>query len=217
MGKTYVAAGLAAALRRRGADVGVMKPFSAGPGGAADARMLARAAGSSDPARLINPQHFAIAASPHTARRVLGTRPRTGAVLAAFRRLCAAHEVVVAEGMGGVMVPITRRYYVADLVREMGAGALIVAGNRVGSINHAVMTAGECKRRRVRTLGFVINATDPRGYEPAGMARDLASLTGLRTFGALRRVRGGERALWAAFERDVDVAALVRRVRGRPR
>ncbi len=214
VGKTYVAAGLAAAARMMGADVGVMKPFAAGSAGRGryasdDAGILSEAAGSDDPESLVNPQFFPIPASPYTAWKRLKTRPRVRTVLSRFRRLQKMHQVVVVEGMGGVMTPILGDYYVADLIRDMGIPAVVVAGSRIGTVNHTVMTCHACRERGIPLRGIVINAFGG-GYRAADLARDLEGLTGERVVGTIPAIRDlGGPSLYRAFRRNVDLEALL--------
>ena len=158
IGKTFVAAGLAALLRGRGLDVGVMKPYSAGTREgrghpSADAHVLAGAAGV-DAGEDINPVHQDLAAPPYADYLETGQRQDPARVVERYRSLARLHEVMVVEGMGGSMVPILADYFMADLARDMGLPVLVVAGNRVGSINHVVMTVNSCRSRGGARAGY---------------------------------------------------------------
>lgn len=204
VGKTTVAAGLAAALRAGGVNVGAMKPFAAGKRQAsgfasADAEALARAAGTeADGEALVNPQFFDFAASPYTAAIECGAEADVGAALAAHRELASRHDAVIVEGMGGVMVPIRAGYHVADLAAEMGTGALLVCPRRVGCVSHAIMSAGALAGRGVRVAGIVINETGGEMYPEAVLRRDLEALTGLRVLASLRHLDAADPAAAAS-------------------
>ncbi len=190
VGKTAVSAGLARAASDRGIDIGVMKPFAASGvrPGFDDADILASAARTGDPRSLINPQFFSVPASPYTAARVLGARADVATVLARFGELQRLHESVIVEGMGGIMTPILGDYFVADLIREMGLRALIITGNRIGTINHTVMTIRTCKEYKIPIRGIIINMLDRTGYDSAGLTQDLGELTGCNILGAVPRL-----------------------------
>ena len=212
VGKTYVAAGLAAAMRARGADVGVMKPFAAGEAQegryrSGDAEILARAAGSDDPEDLVNPQFIPIPASPYTARDRLGIEPDVRAALSAFGRLAGMHEAVLVEGMGGMMTPIRRDYFVADLAADMGIPAVIVASSRIGTINHSVMTVGACRERGARVAGIIINS-HRGGYDPGGLRRDLEGLLDVPVLGSVPGVDLADPGLAGVFEAGLDLGPL---------
>lgn len=188
VGKTYVAAGLAASLRASGKDVGVMKPLASGipeEGGlfkSGDVRILQEASGSKDPEEAMNPEFFPIMASPYAAQARLGRKPDVKRIIEEFCSLRQMHQVLIVEGIGGVMTPILEGYYVADLVRDMSVPALIVASNRLGSINHTVMTCMACRSCGVRVRGILVNCFED-GYEPSEICRDLGELTGKKVFG----------------------------------
>lgn len=155
IGKTVVAAGLAAALRRRGIDAGVMKPVSCGDRD--DARFLTRAAGVTDPLDLVNPLFFKRPLAPSVAaaaeRRAVDLRP----VWAAYRSLSAAHERLVLEGVGGLLVPIRERWTVAHLAKRLRLPLLIVTRPRLGTLNHTALTVLAARAFGLRILGLVVN------------------------------------------------------------
>ena len=189
IGKTYVAAGIATTLRVSGTDVGVMKPFAAGDAQKSgfksdDAQILRRAAQIKDPESLVNPQFFSIEASPYTAQKKLGINPDIQMVIKCFKRLSEIHDMLVVEGIGGVMTPITENYFVADMIVQMNIPAIIVAGSRIGTINHTIMTCLACKERGVKIKGIIINDFD-RGYDVSELAKDLECLTGVNVLGSI--------------------------------
>lgn len=220
VGKTLIAAGIARAASDAGADVGVMKPFASAEAAAPgrfrsdDAAALAEAARSGDPEELVNPQFFATPASPYTAARRLGARADVGAALAAYGRLAGMHDVMVVEGAGGAMAPILEGYFMADLARDMGLPALVVSGNRIGSISHAVMTVMACRARGLRVAGVVVSCPDPGGYPAGELAGDLGRLAGAPVLGAVPRLAGaGPDAAAAAVREAVGLERLGIRAR----
>lgn len=214
VGKTYVAAGLAACLRKMGVDVGVMKPFAAGTAQkkgymSEDVEVLSNAAGVSDDEGLVNPQFFPIPASPYTAWKNLKTRPKVSTVLSSFKKLQKLHDVVLVEGIGGLMTPILRDYFVADLIKEMRIPAVIVTRSRIGTVNHTVMTCRMCKRFRIPLRGIIINDFDGAGYPAKELARDLQDLTGIRVLGSVPFIKDvGGASVYRVFRRGVDLAGL---------
>ena len=216
VGKTYVAAGLAVALRKSGIDVGVMKPFAAGTAQkkgfkSEDAEVLARASQTSDPEPLVNPQFFPVPASPYTAWRSLKTRPKVGSVLSAYGKLSKLHSMLLVEGMGGIMTPILKNYFVADLIKDMKIPAILVAGTRVGTVNHAVMTAQMCQKYRIPVKGIIINDFDSGGYKAKELARDLKSLTGMPVLGSIPFIRDmGDSSLYRIFRKNLDMGPILR-------
>src|SRR5262247_1970348 len=142
VGKTLVAGGIAAALARRGIDVGVMKPFATGAirvGGrlvSEDAQFLKKAAGVDDPLDLINPSCLQPPLAPAMAARIAKKPIDLDKVWAAWRTLKARHSTMIVEGVGGLLVPLVTGFTVADLARRWNLPLVIVTRPTLGTINH---------------------------------------------------------------------------------
>lgn len=214
VGKTRVATGLAVTLRMMGVDVGVMKPFAAGDAQKSgfkseDAYMLRQAARSDDSESLINPQFFPIHASPYTAQTNLGISPDMNAVMDGYHKLSEIHDMVVVEGIGGVMTPISNEYFVASLIAEMKIPAVVVAGSKVGTINHTVMTCMACRHYGVRIKGIVINDFGD-GYPISDLGRDLKDLTGVRILGSIPFIKdASDKAICETFRGMLDMERIM--------
>ena len=161
VGKTLVAAGLAAWCRARGIDVGIMKPIATGGRVSADAVQLAHAAAVDDPPALISPVCFREPLAPFVAAQRAGTSIRWSAIRRAFMQLRQRHRFVIVEGVGGLLVPLARRKTVADLIRLLGLPVLVVARRSLGTLNHTLLTVQEARRQELQVLGVILNAADP--------------------------------------------------------
>lgn len=157
VGKTYVACALARALRARGVSCGVFKPVSSG--GREDADALIAAAGVSDTLDTVNPVALAWPLAPLVSARRERKTISLASVRAAFRVISRRHAYTVVEGAGGAMVPLRRGYYVADMIRETGFPALIVARPDLGTINHTLLTIGALRAARIPVAGVIISCT----------------------------------------------------------
>lgn len=185
VGKTVVAAGLAAWCRAKGMDVGVMKPIATGGirhgtrrWVSADATRLARAAGVTpapasasggpgDPWPLINPLCYQDPLAPYAAALRTHRPVKLDAVRQAFQTLLRRHQFVIVEGIGGLLVPLTRRHTVVDLIRLLDLPVLIVSRLRLGTLNHTLLTVEHASRAGLEVLGVVLNAAEPPADEPA--------------------------------------------------
>lgn len=169
MGKTVVAAALTVCLRRRGLDVGVMKPVETGlserDSALSDAEDLRAAGGAVDPVDAISPYRFAAPLAPLAAARQAGSVIQMDRILAAYERLAAGHALMVVEGVGGVMVPIGHHFNVRDLIARLGLPAVVVGRAALGGVNHALLTVEALRQRQVAILGIVLNhpAIPPEG------------------------------------------------------
>ncbi|OGC16158.1 dethiobiotin synthase [candidate division WOR-1 bacterium RIFOXYC2_FULL_37_10] len=157
VGKTYITVLLAKYLMREGHNVGVMKPISTGSTKDDDARHLKKILHLKEPLDLINPIHLKLPLAPYSASKILKKKIALKKIFAAFKKLQKLHDIVIVEGIGGVLVPILKDYFVADLIKDMGISALIVARPGLGTINHTLLTIEALKARKIKIAGIVIN------------------------------------------------------------
>jgi dethiobiotin synthetase len=162
VGKTYVAAGIAAVLRDI-LDVGVMKPVETGcsmrKGNLVprDALRLIKASTVHDELGLVNPYRFSKPLAPYAAAGLDGKKIRINNIMKAFQVLSRRHDFMIVEGAGGIMVPLTEKDTFLDLARVMRLPVLIVARPGLGTINHTLLTIAALRARRVPIAGIVIN------------------------------------------------------------
>lgn len=163
VGKTLVASGIAAALRDRGVDVGVMKPIESGctryngklrPG---DALFLKEMAQCQDEQGLINLYALEHPLAPALAAEIEGVKISIEPVVEALSILLSRHELVIVEGVGGLLVPIYKNYFVADLAKDMSLPLIIVARSTLGTINHTLLTLSHARKEGLKILGLVMN------------------------------------------------------------
>ena len=193
VGKTIITAGMARAFADLGVKIGVMKPFAAGEQHVSDfqsedTQILAKAARVTDSEKLLNPQFFPIPASPFTASQNLGIDVDLDLVLNSYKKLSEKYDVMLVEGMGGLMTPILKDYFVANLISDMNSEAIIVSRSRIGTVNHTVMTAKLCSQFKVSVAGIIINNFDTEGYVVSDLKRDFEELTGLKVLGTVPRL-----------------------------
>ena len=171
VGKTVVSCALAAWCRRDGMDVGVMKPIATGgrrmieqgkPRWVSDdAIALATAAKTRDPWSLVNPICFREPMAPHAAAQRARRPIRLDVVSAAFRELARRHAFIIVEGVGGVLVPLTSRATVVDLIKQLRLPAIVVARPGLGTLNHTLLSLQALRAARVPCWGLMINHATP--------------------------------------------------------
>ena len=146
VGKTYVTALIAHALRNAGKRVGVYKPVASdcelrdGQLTSPDAVALWEAAGRPGTLEQVCPQLFAAALAPHLAARAEGCRVDQQLLRDGIQFWLESSEVVLVEGAGGLMSPISDDDYNADLAAEFGYPLVVVAANELGIINATLQT-----------------------------------------------------------------------------
>jgi dethiobiotin synthetase len=168
VGKTFVTCAIAAALREARRDVGVMKPVASGctrtEDGhftSGDAEMLIAASVSGDPMDLVMPVAFEPALAPSAAARASGISFDRPKVMNAYNVLRHKHEILLVEGVGGLLVPLDGRYTVRDMISDMHADVLIVSRNALGTINHTALTVEAVRSAALDVLGVVLNTQAP--------------------------------------------------------
>lgn len=205
VGKTLVACALVRGLRARGLDVGGMKPIETGVGetGPHDALALRAAAGDRDPLDDVCPQRFALAAAPSVAAAAEARQVELWAIRRAHQRLAARHGCVVAEGAGGLLVPIAEGLSMADLARELDLPLLVVARAALGTINHTLLTLEAAVARGLSVAGVVIcHATGPLGPAEAANLEALRRALGGALVGEIPPLAAGAPAAPEALDLD---------------
>jgi len=216
VGKTYITAGLAITLRKRGIDIGVMKPFAAGVAQkkgykSEDIEILSHAAQTNDPENLVNPQFFPIPASPYTAWKKLKIKPKIPMILSSFKKLSNIHEMMLVEGMGGILTPILKDYYITNLIRDMRIPTIIVTRSKVGTVNHTLMTVKMCEKYKIPIKGIIINNFDDDGYPINQLKSDLEDLTGVKVLGSIPFINDmSDTSLYRIFEKNIDIKLLLK-------
>jgi len=78
-------------------------------------------------------------------------------IITAYKELCRRHSFMVVEGVGGLLVPLKRDFFVADLIARMRLAAVVVAYPDLGTLNHTLLTMRELKRQGIPIAGVIIN------------------------------------------------------------
>ncbi len=192
VGKTWIIAGLARAFRNMGVNIGIMKPFAAGTlqktgFKSKDVEILSRAAKVNDPENLVNPQFFPIPASPYTAMKnsEVHVKVNVDLILQNFKKLSSIHDSILVEGIGGIMTPILKNYYVTNLINDLNLETIIVTRTRIGTLNHTIMTCKMAKKYGVQVKGIIINQIDLDGYDVDVLKDDIEDVTGFSVLGTV--------------------------------
>jgi dethiobiotin synthetase len=191
VGKTVVACAIAATVASRGEHVAVFKPAVTGlteaQGVLPDHELLRRSADSPQSAEAVSPYRFGPAVSPHLAADLAGIEISPGHLVAGAEAAAASANVLVVEGVGGLLVPLAREYLVRDFAVELAVPLVIAARPGLGTINHTLMTI-ECAR--AAGLGVSAVVLTPWSRFPSAVQRSnrrtIEALGGVETFGLPR-------------------------------
>jgi dethiobiotin synthetase len=163
VGKTVISAAIAQWFRSRGQRVGVCKIAATGCVGrreglvSEDAEMLAHAADSPFPLNVICPIRYAEPLAPAVAAERAGVPMDWPLLQSSLHTLASASNVMIVEGVGGVMVPMDDRHMVLDVARVLKLPAVVVARPGLGTINHTLLTVSALRAAGVAVAGVVIN------------------------------------------------------------
>ncbi len=217
VGKTRVTAMIARALVAAGYRPGVYKPAASGcrrEGDelvADDAVTLWEAAGRPGTLELVCPQRFEAPIAPHLAARAEGRQIDVELLRHGIDHWRAASDIVLVEGVGGLMSPLSEQDYVADLAAEFGYPLLIVSRNALGTINQTLQTliAAASFGNGLPVAGIVLNHPVPPTGD-ASIATNRAELSARCNVPILAEVP------WQAdrFDVEVDWFALARLAAG---
>jgi dethiobiotin synthetase len=190
VGKTCVTASIVNYLSKMNVDVGVMKPFASGYKStnnsvSDDVKILMKYSGVDDPIDLVNPYFFEIPTSPYDACKQLNLEIDISNVVDSYKQLTSIHDVVIVEGIGGIMTPISKNYFVSDLISDLQMNTIIVTGSKVGTVNHLMLTYQHVKEKNLCLNGFVINQNVSDGYELFNLKQQIIDLTGQTVYGTV--------------------------------
>jgi dethiobiotin synthetase len=179
VGKTFITAALAKALRARGRGVAVFKPVQSG----------ALADDPSGDAALLGADcvyAFAAALAPLVAARAEGRTIELEPILARAGELTREHELLLVEGAGGLLVPLADDLDVADLAAALGLPLVVVARAGLGTVNHTLLTIEAAKARGLEIAGVVLNGKSDEST--AGNAALIEAGSGVRVLAQVPRL-----------------------------
>lgn len=190
-GKTVAAAALALHVKQQGLSVAVMKPIATGALPStikSDAAFHQEILGYPyEKYELLNPCRFRAPLSPYAASLLEKKSISIKKILKAYHTLCKKYDVVIVEGIGGLLVPIKKNYFVADLAKEMKLPLLIVARPGLGTLNHTLMTIKTAQSYKLPVAGIIFNhAQKPvRSLSEKTNEKILQKLTSIPVLGTL--------------------------------
>jgi dethiobiotin synthetase len=154
-GKTYVTCLLLNALKKEGRLATGFKPFCCGS--RADAFALLEASGEGVTLDELNPVWLKTPASPYAAAMIENRLLDVESVREGLHDLMHRFEDVLAEGVGGWEVPLAPQYSAADFAQELGLPVIVVVNNRLGALNHTILTVKNITSRGLKCAGIILN------------------------------------------------------------
>ena len=176
VGKTVLTSLLLYHLRQQGCHALATKPFCSG--GTGDVDVLFRLQGGELTPREINPFFFSEPVAPLVAARRERRRVQLGEVIRGVRRLARRCECLLVEGAGGLLVPLGEGFCALDLIAGLRCDVIIAARNRLGVLNHTLLTVSALARAVAKPPTIVLMGTRRADASVATNARVLKELAG---------------------------------------
>ncbi len=126
-----------------------------------DAIILKEAAYSTDPLDLINPIIYKEPLAPYTAAKISRIPNKTKKIFKSYFILRKKYDFMIVEGIGGIMVPISKNYIIADLIKKFNLPVVIISRPELGTINHTLLTLECAKKFKLKVEGIIFNSTLP--------------------------------------------------------
>jgi dethiobiotin synthetase len=199
VGKTFFACGLAALLKKSGYKVGVMKPVETGCDQAngklvpQDAAALKEASGCELPLEQICPYRFREPLAPSVAAERDGARIDIDYLMSGYGEISETHDITIVEGAGGLLVPLLPSYTYADFAKVLKLPIIVVAENKLGMVNHLLLTLEHASCKGLSVLGYVLNQIESHPSLAAETNREaLVSLTGVPCMGEVPYIENSQ-------------------------
>ena len=184
IGKTFITAGLGFAAQAKGLRVGISKPISCG--GIEDAVFYKKKLKLKDSVDSINPVRFRQPLSPYAAMKTEKKKIDMAKIKKSLKELAKDRDLVFVEGLGGVLAPIKRNYYVADMIKSLRIPCIIIARAGLGTINHTLMTINELRKRGIKVVGIIMNGFDDEEISKRSNAQVIEELSGVKVIGKIK-------------------------------
>ena len=139
----------------------------------------------------VSPYAFRFPSSPHLATKLERKKIELEKIKKSYRFLSKRFDSVVVEGIGGALVPFNGKKLVIDIAKELSLPVLIVAGNKLGAINHTFLTIEAIKKRNMKIMGIVFNNLSSKSDKIIlrDNPRIIEALTGEAILGTLPRLK----------------------------
>ena len=229
VGKTVVCAGLMYLLKSKGYDCCYFKPVSSGGRQTEngffsyDVSFVKEVSGFNEDDEMINPFRFKTPVSPHLASEAEGFAVDKEIILDRYRKLSEKYRYIVAEGCGGLAVPLSRAGYMQfQLIKEMGLSCILVSRTVLGTINHTLLTLSFAQNAGIPIKGIIFSGFSDRTLERDNI-ETIRKLSKVPVLGVVPKIDGisveiinaevkilGE--LKSVFEKTINIEELLANV-----
>lgn len=221
VGKSVITAGLVYLLRKAGHNACSFKAvqsgglFEEGRLISEDTRLVQKVCKLREDQELMNPYCLKTPVSPHLAARLENVTIQREHILETYRRLAEKYNYIVAEGAGGLVVPLIENdYMIYDLIRDLNLPVLIVGRAKVGTINHTTLTVEFAQKLGLNLRGVILNRYTDTFYEQDNI-KTIENLTGQKVITVIHELHNfdhredGFQILKAEFENQLPIEQVL--------
>lgn len=212
VGKTIISCAIGLSLKKKGIDVGIMKPFQCSGD---DTDFLLKTLEIKDERSLVNPYFAKEPLAPFVAFRREKIKIKLAKVFSAYRELKKRHEFLIVEGVGGLLVPIKENYLISDFVRDLGMPIVIVARAGLGTISHSLLTQRYADDYGIKIKGLIINGLKGKDLSEQTNPEVLREFLGVPLLGTVPFIKNvkskdGLARLVKEAEKNLDLKSLLK-------
>lgn len=213
VGKTYLSAQFTQLLKKKGKRVGAYKPVCSGavqhPAGEShyweDVEALSQALSHQFSDEWICPQKFLAPLAPPVAASLEGGCIDEELLTAGLKVWSHAVEWIIIEGVGGWKCPLSQNSTVEEFAKELGFPVLVVIGQKLGAINHALLTVDAIRQSGLSISGLILNELTPSPSAESfdflrSNAEQIQKLSGISPLAISRYQHTGEFCDWQSGE-----------------
>jgi dethiobiotin synthetase len=155
VGKTYVSCKILEALKSLGINCGCFKPVSTGDRN--DAKALIKASSIEESVEAVTPMFFKNPMSPYGASLLENKKFDLKKIEKTFKYFVEKYDFTVVEGVGGILVPLKKDFFVSNIIEKFNLPVIVVARHNLGTINHTLLTIEKLKNNNQKILGIILN------------------------------------------------------------
>lgn len=218
VGKTVATAVIGLLLQKQKKKIGVMKPV--GSGGveidgrlySEDAIFLKKTLGLMEDLSIINPICLKHPLAPKVAAEHVGQDVDLSVIREAQIKFQSKQlDILLVEGVGGVMVPLRHDYLVLDMIRDLKFPVIIISRPNLGTINHTIMTTSILKQEKIHIVGIVFNYAkkQEKGLAEKTNPREIKRISGVKVLGEIPYIENIEKSPIEKIEKYLDISSLI--------
>lgn len=224
VGKTVVSAGIMYLLLAKGYNACYFKPISSGGSetdegfSSFDVSFVKAASGFCEPYARINPFRYKTPVSPHLASRIEGLYLDKRIIFNCYKQLIEKYEYIVAEGCGGLAVPLSQEGYMQyQLIKELDTRCILVSRTTIGTINHTLLSISFAEKVGIQIVGIIFSGfcgsiVEQNNIDTIKMLSEVPVLGVIPSIQGIDVERGVIGELREVFNSEINIECMVANV-----